>query len=39
MDGFDYGDVCAPEGPEIYIGATNMRSGKVKVFQWAEIGP
>lgn len=39
VDGFDYGDVCAPEGPEIYIGATNVRSGKVKVFQGAEIGP
>ncbi len=39
VDGLDYGDVCAPEGPDLFIGATNVRSGKVKVFQGAEIGP
>ncbi len=39
VDGLDYGEVCAPEGPDLFIGATNVRSGKVKVFQGAEIGP
>ena len=39
VDGLDYGDVCAPEGPDLFIGATNVRSGKVKVFKDAEIGP
>ncbi|MGB7316525.1 MAG: patatin-like phospholipase family protein [Planktotalea sp.] len=39
VDGFDYGDVCAGEGPALFIGATNVRSGKVKVFRGAEIGP
>lgn len=38
VEGFDYGDVCAPKGPELFIGATNVRSGKVKVFEGAEIG-
>ena len=39
VEGLDYGDVCASEGPDLFIGATNVRSGKVKVFQGAEIGP
>ncbi|WP_085308282.1 patatin-like phospholipase family protein [Planktotalea arctica] len=39
VDGFDYSEVCASEGPALYIGATNVRSGKVKVFQGDEIGP
>lgn len=39
VDGFDYGDVRNPEGPELFIGATNVRSGKVKVFKDTEIGP
>jgi len=39
VDGLDYGDVCVPEGPDLFIGATNVRSGKLKVFQGAEIGP
>lgn len=39
VDGFDYGDVCAPQGPALFIGASNVRSGKIKVFQGDEIGP
>lgn len=39
VDGFDYGDICQPEGPKLFIGATNVRSGKIKVFKDAEIGP
>ncbi|MGH1578051.1 patatin-like phospholipase family protein [Planktotalea sp.] len=39
VEGFNYSEVCASEGPALYIGATNVRSGKVKVFQGAQIGP
>ena len=39
VDGFNYGDVCAPQGPALFIGASNVRSGKIKVFQGDEIGP
>lgn len=39
VDSFDYGDVRNPEGPDLFIGATNVRSGKVKVFAGEEIGP
>lgn len=35
----NYGDVCAPEGPELHICATNVRTGKVKVFAGEEISP
>lgn len=35
----NYGDVCAPEGPALHICATNVRSGKVKVFAGQDIGP
>ncbi len=39
VEGFEYGEVCAKEGPTLFIGATNVRSGKIKVFQGDEIGP
>ncbi len=32
-----YDRVCASEGPELFISATNVRSGKVKVFEGEEI--
>ena len=35
----NYGDVCAAEGPELHICATNVRSGKVRVFAGEEISP
>ena len=36
---FHYDEVCAATGPEIHICATNVRSGKIRVFAGAEIGP
>ncbi|MEP5151860.1 patatin-like phospholipase family protein, partial [Planktotalea sp.] len=39
VDGFDYGQIDSDEGPDLFVGATNVRSGKVKVFKGAEIGP
>lgn len=32
-------DVCSDAAPALYIGATNVRSGKIKVFSGDEIGP
>ncbi|EKE43479.1 phospholipase, patatin-like family [Oceaniovalibus guishaninsula JLT2003] len=32
-------DVCAPEGPALFVCATNVRTGKIRVFTGEEIGP
>ena len=34
---FHFPDVCGDEGPALFIGATNVRSGKVRVFSGDEI--
>lgn len=34
-----FDQVCAADGPELHICATNVRSGKIRVFTGAEIGP
>ena len=34
---FKYDAVCAQDGPALFVCATNVRTGKVKVFQGAEI--
>ncbi len=34
---FKYDAVCADEGPALFVGATNVRTGKIKVFQGEEI--
>jgi NTE family protein len=36
---FHYDAVCAAQGPELHICATNVRSGKIRVFTGDEIGP
>lgn len=36
---FDFSKVCAAQGPDLFISATNVRSGKIRVFSGAEIGP
>lgn len=36
---FHYDAVCASLGPELHICATNVRSGKIRVFTGGEIGP
>ncbi len=37
VDGFDYDAVCGAPGPHLYIGATNVRSGKIRLFTGREI--
>ena len=36
-DQFAYDRVCADEGPELHICATNVRSGRIKLFEGADI--
>ncbi len=35
----DFSRVCASDGPALFIGATNVRTGKARVFQGNEISP
>ena len=37
VDDFDYQKVCGEGGPDLYICATNVRSGKIRVFSGQEI--
>ncbi|MEM7319399.1 MAG: patatin-like phospholipase family protein [Pseudomonadota bacterium] len=37
VDDFDFEGVCATEGPELFICATRVRTGKIRVFRGAEI--
>jgi NTE family protein len=39
VEGFNYSQVCDDDGPELFIGATNVRSGKVRVFSRDDITP
>ena len=34
---FHYDKVCAEDGPKFFVGATNVRSGKVRIFSGQEI--
>ncbi|SFB71028.1 patatin-like phospholipase family protein [Tropicimonas isoalkanivorans] len=34
---FEYGKVCAHVGPSFYVAATNVRTGKIRVFSGSEI--
>ncbi len=36
---FDFTKVCADDGPRLFISATNVRTGKIKVFRDQEITP
>ncbi|WP_334195484.1 patatin-like phospholipase family protein [Pararhodobacter sp.] len=35
----DFAHVCAGAGPRLFVSATNVRTGKIKVFAGAEISP
>lgn len=37
VDEFDFEQVCAQTAPHLFVGATNVRSGKIKVFQGEDI--
>jgi NTE family protein len=36
---FDFGKVCQRQGPALFISATNVRTGKIRVFEGEEISP
>jgi NTE family protein len=36
---FDYGEVCGARGPELFVSATNVRTGKIGVFTGDDITP
>lgn len=36
---FDYDHVCHPSGPDFYVSATNVRTGRIRVFRGPEITP
>ncbi|RID91389.1 patatin-like phospholipase family protein [Gemmobacter lutimaris] len=36
---FDFTHVCSTAGPDLFVSATNVRSGKIRVFSGAEISP
>lgn len=35
----DFSHVCAGEGPRLFVSATNVRTGKIKVFHGTQISP
>lgn len=39
VTGFDFSHICARHGPDLFVSATNVRSGKIRVFAGAEISP
>ena len=39
VERFDFSQVCKGQGPDLFISATNVRSGKIRVFAGAEITP
>ena len=39
VETFDFSKVCAHAGPRLFISATNVRSGKIRVFGGEEITP
>ena len=34
---FDFDEICATQGPKLFISATNVRTGKVRIFQGGEV--
>ncbi|HBD89974.1 MAG TPA: patatin [Gemmobacter sp.] len=39
VTGLDFTQICAAQGPDLFVSATNVRSGKIRVFSGAEISP
>ncbi|MBO9449536.1 patatin-like phospholipase family protein [Tropicibacter sp. R16_0] len=37
VDAFDFDNICVDEGPELFICATRVRTGKIRIFQGDEI--
>lgn len=36
-DAFEFEKVCAQEGPSLFVGATNVRTGRIRVFSGTEV--
>ncbi|MBK5934112.1 NTE family protein [Rhodovulum imhoffii] len=39
VERFDFDRVCAADGPALFVGATNVRTGKVRIFAGDDITP
>jgi NTE family protein len=39
VEGFDFTRVCAGQGPALFVSATNVRTGRIRVFSGTEISP
>ncbi len=39
VETFDYNHVCHERGPDFYVSATNVRTGRIRVFRGEEITP
>ncbi len=37
VDQFHYEHVCAQDGPQLFVGATNVHTGKIRIFSGADI--
>ncbi|SLN38441.1 Patatin-like phospholipase [Falsiruegeria litorea R37] len=37
VDAFDFDNICVDQGPELFICATRVRTGKIRIFKGAEI--
>ena len=37
VEEFDFLKICAAQGPELFVGATNVRTGKIRLFSGREI--
>ncbi|UYV39223.1 patatin-like phospholipase family protein [Rhodobacteraceae bacterium D3-12] len=37
VEAFHYDKVCAASGPALFVGSTNVKSGKIRIFEQAEI--
>lgn len=39
VEGFDFSNVCTRQGPDLFVSATNLRTGRIRVFAGDEITP
>lgn len=39
VDGMSFETICSDDGPVLHVGATNVRTGKIRLFTGAEISP
>lgn len=37
VEGLPFSEICAPEGPALFVTATNVRSGKIRVFAGRQV--